>query len=154
MELCNSFDENQKVIFGHDYGAAVWIQAVKVNLSDKITDDDVTEIGKELSVEKRFFDRFLKSYFMESFDVGSTVNKNRYTYAFSGEGRYLKGFEEDILEHNFFTVEQMKKIINKIESGSMEVLQCADAKQLKIFVDSLKTVVAECRETLFVSVMS
>ena len=142
------------MIFGHDYGAAVWIQAVKVNLSDKITDDDVTEIGKELSVEKRFFDRFLKSYFMESFDAGSTVNKNRYTYAFSGEGRYLKGFEEDILEHNFFTVEQMKEIINKIESGSMEVLQCADAKQLQIFVDSLKTVVAEGRETSFVSVMS
>ena len=42
---CNSFTDWKKVIIGHDYGAAVWIQPVNLNIEDRITDKCVHEVG-------------------------------------------------------------------------------------------------------------
>ena len=94
-------NRKQNVKLGHDYGAATWIRAVKVNNSEKITDEDVEETGPEISIDNNFFNRVLKSLFSECFDEDLPVNKNRYTYTFSSEGRYLKGFQEEILEHHY-----------------------------------------------------
>ena len=91
-----------RVIIGHDFGAAVWIQAVKVNLKGNPA-EDVIEMGKEISVDSGFFKSILKPMFLKEFDPEIPENKLRYTYAFSVEGRHLTGFEEDILEHNYFT---------------------------------------------------
>ena len=160
-ELCNSFDEDHQVIIGHDFGGAVWIQAVEVNVSDKILTKDTKEVGKEISVNKSFFDRVLKSLFVKAFDPSMTENKNRYTYAFSEEGRYLTCFEEDILEYNFFTYEQIEKILDIIEDcvrdGAKRIekrIGGKDAIQLVTFAAHMRRIMAENPDLKLISVLS
>ena len=160
-ELCNSFDEDNQIIIGHDYGGAVWIQVVKVNASDKILSKDIKEVGKEISVNKPFFDRVLKPLFVEAFDPNMTENKNRYTYAFSEEGRYLTCFEEDILENNFFTYEQIEKILDIIEDCVRdgvkrigERIEGKDAIQLVTFAAHMRRIMAENPDLKLISVLS
>ena len=160
-ELCNSFDEDNQIIIGHDYGGAVWIQVVKVNASDKILSKDIKEVGKEISVNKPFFDRVLKPLFVEAFDPNMTENKNRYTYAFSEEGRYLTCFEEDILENNFFTYKQIEKILDIIEDCVRdgvkrigERIEGKDAIQLVTFAAHMRRIMAENPDLKLISVLS
>lgn len=160
-EKCNRFDEDHLVIIGHDFGNAVWIQAVEVAVSDKILLNDIHEVGKEISVNKSFFDRTIKSLFVEYFDPNMTENKNRYTYAYSKEGRYLTCFEECILEHNFFTYEQIKKTLDRIEDIIREGaereenrLGGRDAIQLAVFVDEMRCMMAESSDLKLISVLS
>ncbi len=144
MEPCNSFDEENKVIIGHDYGHAVWVQVVKVTDTDKILDDDIAPVGEEISVEKCFFDSVCKDYFLEVFDAEMSENKHRYTYAFSDEGRYLTRFEEEILEPNFFTYEQIEQIIERM-GGEPKLLT---------FTRYMKSIMAHNSDEKLVSVMS
>ncbi len=160
-ELCNSFDEDHQVIIGHDFGGTVWIQAVEVNVSDRILSDDIKEVGKEISVSKRFFDRVLKTFFVGAFDPNMIENKNRYTYAFSEEGRYLNCFEEDILEENFFTYEQIEKILDVIDyyvkDGAKlieERISGKDAIQLVTFAAHMRRIMAENPSLKLISVLS
>ena len=160
-ELCNSFDEDHQVIIGHDYGGAVWLQAVKVTVSDKILSDDIIEIGKEISVNKAFFDRVLKRLLVEEFDPVMTENKNRYTYAFSEEGRYLTGFEEGILENNFFTYEKIEKMLAVIEDcvkdGAWLIenrIGGKDAIQLMTFAAYVRRIMDENADLKLISVLS
>lgn len=157
----NSFDEDKKIIVGHDCGAAVWIKSVKVENTDKITNADVTEIGMEISVEKSFFDEFLKALFIERFDTELPQNKNRYTYAFDKNGRYLNSFEEEILEHNFFTYNQINEILDKIGSLDIDISHSGFESdiintliQLQTFVVHVRRIMVENYETDFISVMS
>lgn len=41
FKYCYSFDEMGNVFLGHDYGGAVWMQAVKVKDAEKITDREL-----------------------------------------------------------------------------------------------------------------
>lgn len=149
-EVCNSFYEDHQVIIGHDFGGAVWIQVVEVNVSDKILTKDIKEVGKEISVKKTFFDRVLKPLFVDKFDPNMTENKNRYTYAYSEEGRYLACFEEDILENNFFTYEQIEKILSVIDNcvvdGAKRIeerIGGKDAIQLVTFAAHIDTIASD-----------
>ena len=160
-ELCNSFNEDHQVIIGHDFGGAVWVQVVEVNVSDKILTKDIKEVGKEISVKKTFFDRVLKPLFVEEFDPNMTENKNRYTYAYSEEGRYLACFEEDILENNFFTYEQIEKILDVIDNcvvdGAKRIeerIGGKDAIQLVTFAAHMRRIMAENPNLNLISVLS
>ncbi len=160
-ELCNSFDEDHQVIIGHDSGGAVWIQTVEVDVSDKILSKDIKEVGKEISVNKAFFDRVLKPLFIKAFDPDMTENKKRYTYAFSDEGCYLTGFEDDILENNFFTYEQTENVLSIIESCVGDDTQHIekwivdkDAIQMMTFTAYVRRIMAESPESKLISVLS
>lgn len=161
FKYCYSFDEMGNVFLGHDYGGAVWMQAVKVKDAEKITDREVKEIGKEISVYIHFFDWVLKPIFLEVFDPEMPVNKKRYTYAFSDEGRYINCFEENILEYNFFTYDQIGEIITRIENLAKDITQRAekkigndDAKQMLTLTAFLKEIMDENPETNLISVLS
>ncbi len=161
MYMCNSFDEEHKVVMGHDYGGAVWFQVVDVTLSDRITNQQVNEIGKEVSVSIGFFDRILKPLLTEVFDMELPANKNRYTYAFSSEGRYVSGFGENILEPNFFTYDQMESVIRQIEDLIKDDSRCVerrfsdtDSIQLMTFSTYVRDIMQEHPETNLISVMS
>ena len=144
-ELYNSYDENHQVIIGHDYGNSVWIQVIEVSVSE--TTEVVNATGKEISVNKDFFDRVFKKLFVQNFDSDMSENKRRYTYAFSNEGRYLSEFEENILEYNFFTYEQIEKIATTIEEcvrdGALRIEECiggTDAVQMVTFAAHLRRI--------------
>ena len=112
---CFDYDEKHQVIIGHDSGAALWIHVADVRDSDKILTDDVTELGLEISVYESFFDDIVRPIFVDVFDPEMPLNRHRFTYGMRDEGQYLHRFEERILEYNFFTYDQVKEIIERIE---------------------------------------
>ena len=157
--ICNNFEENNAVMMGHDYGDAVWIRAVKVHESERITANDVVEEGEEISVDKEFFERYLKSIFLDYFNSGMQANKKRFTYAFSDEGRYLAGYEEGILEHNFFTYTQFEEIIEKVEEfaesmANNDKIAAGTIKQLRRFVIFANEIIAGSVNSKMISVSS
>ena len=156
MHYCNSFSEQNKVLVGHDYGAAVWIQPVNVDVEERITDKCVHEVGMEISVESDFFMKALEEGFLKFFDPELKVNAKRYTTAFSDGGRYLTGLEREILEPNFFTYEEIRDVIDYYErlitdydssSCSMEV-----SNLIKV-IDLLKKMIALTPDADYISVM-
>ena len=89
------------------------------------------------------------------------VNKNRYTYAFSDEGRYINCFEENILEYNFFTYDQMNEIISRIEDvtedglhGKEKGTEEGEASQLKALVSYLRMIMEESPDTNLIGMLS
>ena len=46
---CNSFTEDNRMFIGHDYGAAVYVRAVQVDVSDKITADKEVDSNEKRS---------------------------------------------------------------------------------------------------------
>lgn len=77
------------------------------------------------------------------------------------EGRYLTCFEECILEHNFFTYEQIEKTLDRIEDIIREGaereenrLGGRDAIQLAVFVDEMRCMMAESSDLKLISVLS
>ncbi|MBR4587279.1 MAG: type II toxin-antitoxin system HicB family antitoxin [Lachnospiraceae bacterium] len=157
--ICNTAEENDAVMTGHDCGDAVWIRAVHVREGERITANDVVEEGEEISVDKEFFERYLKSIFLDYFNSGIQANRNRFTYAFSDEGRYLAGFEEGILEHNFFTYTQFEEIIEKVEEFAESMtnndkINADTANQLRRFVIYANQIMAGSPNTNMISVSS
>ncbi len=162
-ELCNSFDEEsgRRVIVGHDMGAALWFQVVDVKESDKIMFDDVTRIGMEISVQESFFDEVLRPIFVEAFDAEMAINKKRFTYGLRDEGQYLTCFEERILEYNFFTYDQMRAILDRIDElvrdGAQRIeraIEGTDAIQLVTLTSHVRHIMEEYPEHNVVSVLS
>ena len=162
-ELCNSFDANssEKVIVGHDMGAALWFQVVDVKESDRIMFDDVRGIGLEISVQESFFDEVLRSIFVEAFDAELPINKKRFTYGLRDEGQYLTCFEERILEYNFFTYDQMKGILERIDElvrdGAQRIereIKGTDAIQLVTLTAYVRHIMEEYPEHSVISVLS
>ena len=154
---CNSFTDRNKVIVGHDYGAAVWIQPVNLNIEDRITDKCVHEVGMEISVELDFFEKTLEEGFVKFFNPELEVNSKRYTKAFSDEGRYLTGFEREILEPNFFTYEEIRDVIGYYERSltDYDSLSCSlDVSNLIKVIDLLKKMIALTPDADYISVMS
>ncbi len=158
---CNSFTDWNKVIVGHDYGAAVWIRPVNVDIKDKITDGCVHEVGMEISVESDFFMKVLEEGFVRFFDPELEANAKRYTKAFSDEGRYLTGFEKEILEPNFFTYEEVRNVIDYYEKrladydrwryGEVELLE---ARSVIEVLNLLKKMLEQTSYADYISVMS
>ena len=162
-ELCNSFDEEsgRRVIVGHDMGAALWLQVVDVKESDKIMFDDVTRIGMEISVQESFFDEVLRPIFVEAFDAEMAINKKRFTYGLRDEGQYLTCFEERLLEYNFFTYDQMRAILDRIDElvrdGAQRIeraIEGTDAIQLVTLTSHVRHIMEEYPEHNVVSVLS
>lgn len=162
-EFCNSFyeDDAAQVIVGHDQGAAVWFQVADVKESDKIMDDDVIECGLKISVSETFFDDVLRRLFVDVFDPDMALNKNRFTYGMREEGEYLHRFEERILEHNFFTYDQMNEILERIDDlvrdGAQrieEAINGTDAIQLVTFTSHIRHIMEDYPENNIISVMS
>lgn len=158
---CNGFTEDEKIIIGHDYGGAVWLRAVEVQNSDMITHREVKEIGSEISIDIHFFDEVLRPFFIENFDADMCINKNRYTYAFNEKGRYLTGFEENILEYNFFTYTQFTQILDDIEEYAKDTqkrskrsLSETDAAQFMILSELGRKIMQENPATDLISVLS
>ncbi len=88
-------------------------------------------------------------------------NRNRYTYAYSEEGRYLKRFEEDILEYNFYSYEQIEKILEEIDKYLRDGVQRiemavggTDAIQMITLAAHLRQIMAENPDLGIISVMS
>ncbi len=161
-ELCNSFDEEsgRHVIVGHDMGAALWLQVVDIKESDRIVFDDVTGIGMEISVHESFFDEVLRPIFVGAFDAEMPLNKKRFTYGLD-TGRYLTCFEERILEHNFFTYDQMNTILERIDElvkdGAWRIekaIDGTDAIQLVTLTAHVRHIMEEYPEYSVISVLS
>lgn len=154
--LCNSYKPGKSIVAGHDTGASVWIQPVQIDCGEKILQENIHETGIEISLEQNFFCRLLRPLFIDAFDPELSQNKNRFTYAFSDEGRYLKGFAEECLEHNFFTYQQMEDILKKIgEIDQKKIeLQEFDPAELINFETHIRHIMESCSETGFISVMS
>lgn len=106
---------HEEIFVGHNYGAATWIQAAMVDISERIEFSAVHEVGMEVSVDKDVFDKEFKNLFLIYFDSELVVNKNRFTRAFSDEGRYLTRYESDVLEPNFFTKSSIVEISDELE---------------------------------------
>lgn len=119
MEKMRSQPE-EDIFVGHNYGAATWIQAVLIGFSSKIEFKDIHEVGLEVSVDKNLFDTEFKDVFLRYFDPEFVINKNRFTRAFSDEGRFLTGYESDVLEPNFFTKSSIEEIIDELEMRGRE----------------------------------
>ncbi len=161
-DLCDSFRADCQVIVGHDYGNAVWFRTVDVQESDKILQEDIRETGKEISVSIDFFNRFLKKILMVAFDPNMPVNRNRYTYAFSEEGRYLDRFEELVLEHNFLTYDQMTRVVDFIDDCILKgnrryqryEIEDPDSIQLLTFTAHIRQIMEDHPELNLISVMS
>lgn len=154
-ERCNSFSDNCRAIVGHDYGAAVWIRPVIIEDGEKIMSSNVHEVGMEISVDSSFFNDVLLDGFMKFFDPELDVNKKRFTRAFSDGGRFLTGFEREILEQNFFTYESIKEIIKYFEdiASSNEAGKLETAEMIKV-IELLKTMMKFFPEAKYISVMS
>ncbi len=110
----------EEIFVGHNYGAATWIQAVLIDFSPQIEFKDIHEVGIEVSVDKDLFDTEFKAVFLKHFDPEFEINKNRFTRAFSDEGRFLTGYESDVLEPNFFTKSSIEKIADELEMRGRE----------------------------------
>ncbi len=157
MHYCNSFSEQNKVLVGHDYGAAVWIQPVNVDVEERITDKCIHEVGMEISVESDFFMNALEEGFMKFFDPELKANAKRYTKAFSDGGRYLTGFEKEILEPNFFTYEEIRGVIDYYEKllADYDSSNCSlDARNVTNVMDLLKKMMTLTPDSDYISVMS
>ncbi len=154
-ERCNSFSDNCRAIVGHDYGAAVWMRPVIIEDGEKIMSSNVHEVGMEISVDSSFFNDVLLDGFMKFFDPELDVNKKRFTRAFSDGGRFLTGFEREILEQNFFTYESIKEIIKYFEdiASSNEAGKLEIAEMIKV-IELLKTMMKCFPEAKYISVMS
>ena len=159
--LCNSFETGKSVAIGHDMGAAVWFQAVRIDHEnkDKILEQDVTETGIEISVDQEFFRKYLRPLLIDEFDPHLPVNSKRFTHAFSNEGRYLNGFEEDCLECNFFTYRQMEKILHQMDDSDFaeiykDQISESDLKALMEFGSHIRHIMEQNPNADFVSVMS
>lgn len=153
---CNSFSNRDRVLVGYDYGAAVWIQPVNINIEDRITDKCVHEVGMEISVELDFFEKTLEEGFVKFFNPELEVNAKRYTKAFSDEGRYLTGFEKEILEPNFFTYEEIRDVIDYYERliTDHDSSSCSlEASNLIRVIDLLKKMIALTPDADYISVM-
>ncbi|WP_051197256.1 hypothetical protein [Butyrivibrio sp. XBB1001] len=105
----------EEIFVGHNYGGATWIRAVLVDFSEKIELSDIHEVGMEISIDKDVFDTEFKDIFLRHFDPEFVINKNRYTRAFLDGGRYLTGYESDVLEPNFFTKVAIVEIADELE---------------------------------------
>ena len=147
---CNSFTEDNRMFIGHDYGAAVYVQAVQVDVSDKITAEDVHEVGEEISIEESFFIKALMPVFEKYFEPQEPVNKYRFTRAFSGEGRYITRFEMHALEPNFYTMDMARKIIAELEI--MGKSENADAKWFGKLAEYMEKIVNVAPQGSFISV--
>ena len=153
---CNSFSNRDRVLVGHDYGAAVWIQPVNLDIEDRITGKCVHEVGMEISVELDFFEKTLEEGFVKFFNPELEVNAKRYTKAFSDEGRYLTGFEREILEPNFFTYEEIRDVIGYYERVLTDYDSSSyslDVSNLIKVIDLLKKMIALTPDADYISVM-
>ena len=161
MNYCNSLSDRNKVMIGHDYGAAVWIQPVNIDIKDRITNKCVHEVGMKLSIDFFFFMNILQEGFMKFFDPKLEVNAKRYTKAFSDGGRYLTGFEIDVLEPNFFTYEEIKGVIDYYEKLLADFdrwyyseIELLDARNVIKVMELLKKMLKLCPDADYISVMS
>ncbi len=148
---CNSFDEEHRIIMGHDYGAAVWIKIAVVEMAERITIENVHEVGREISIEECFFRKMFQPLFEKYFDPEMPENKHRFTRAFSNEGRYLTGFEPGDLEYNFYSIDTVERIIAE--------LSCYDKKDDSgkwgvILAENLEQIIYEAPKGSLVYVMS
>lgn len=128
----------------------MYIRAVQVDVSEKITANDVHEVGEEISIDESFFIKALMPVFKKYFEPQEPVNKFRFTKAFSDEGRYLSGFEMHVLEPNFYNMDVARKIIGELdimgESGT------ADAKWFSKLAEYLEIIVNSAPQGSFTSV--
>ena len=150
IEHCNCFDHNRKVIVGHDYGAAVWIQPVVLDDVDKLMQTNVHEVGMKISVHWYFFDRILKDVFLRYFDPELDVNKKRYTKGFGDGGRFVEGYESNSLEPNFFTYDNIQEIIRYYR----ENVGTNDFNSLNKILQLLEEMMRLSPEAQYISLMS
>ena len=136
----------EDIFVGHNYGAATWIRAALVDISEKIEFSAIHEVGMEVSVAKEVFDTEFEEIFLKRFDPELVVNKNRFTRAFLDGGRYLTGYEIDVLEPNFFTQSAIEEIIDEIETRGRD----HDIKLASL----LKDVVREAPEGSYILIYS
>lgn len=94
---------------GHDYSSYFWFRPVTIKLGEKITDDDVTELDEEFSIEEGDVECFLAYFFYKHFDNELIYNKRRYENAFG----FIDGFEW-YLTYNFFTYERIRVLAEDI----------------------------------------
>lgn len=98
---------------GHDSSSYFWFRPVKVRLEEKVTDDDVTELDEEFSIEEGDVECFLAYFFYKHFDNELIYNKRRYE---EGMG-FIAGFEW-YLTYNFFTYESIRTLAEDIENAA------------------------------------
>ena len=158
---CNCFSDNCRVIVGHDYGAAVWMQPVIIDDVDRIMSDSVQEVGMEISVDTSFFNGILWEGFNRFFEPELNVNKKRFTKAFSDGGRFLTRFERDVLEPNIYTYESVNEIIkyfedivSSYEGRYHEALKMYEANEMIKIMELLKIMMKLSPEARYISVMS
>ncbi len=96
---------------GHDYSSYFWFRPVKVKLAEKVTEDNVTELDEEFSIEEGDVECFLAHFFYKHFDNELVYNKRRYEYGLG----FIEGFEW-YLTYNFFTYEGIRALAEDINN--------------------------------------
>ena len=109
-------------IEGHDFGASFWIFPVVVNKKESIgiSDSDVEELHDRISIDEEWVNRLLYNIFSRFFDSSMQINRERINYHEIDREtgienvEYVKGFDS-CLAYNFYTYEQMGKILSEID---------------------------------------
>lgn len=130
-------------IEGHDSGNVYWIQPVLVTISNNVTNIDEEFLQYEISVDADVFNRYFKKFFLKYFEANMLENRSRYTKANLDKGEYLNNFD-DVLEHNFYTVDQIRAVIADID----EVY-----KGFFDFSDCVRKMCDKCKKNNLISVM-
>lgn len=102
-----------EIIEGHDYSSYFWFRPVRVQLHEKIRDEDVIELDEEFSIEEEDVDCFLAHFFYKHFDNELVYNKRRY----EDFEDFISGFVWN-LTYNFFTFEGIRALAADIEHAA------------------------------------
>jgi len=109
-----------EIIDGHDSGGCFWFKPCNIDITDNKGKKDyweqVMSAENEISVDEIYFDDFLAYFFLQEFEEELEANKIRY----DSELDRIKGFGWN-LDYNFFTVEQVKKVVDKIWNFAIDM---------------------------------
>jgi len=107
-----------EIIDGHDTGGVFWFRPCDVDVTDNKGKKDyweqVVRAENEISVDEIYFDDLLAYFFLQEFDEELDANKIRY----DSENYRIEGFGWN-LDYNFFTIEQVKKVVDKMTAFAL-----------------------------------
>ena len=111
-------DEIIKIIEGHNSSSYFWIMPVKIKDMNKNTDamDNVEECSElEISIEEEDIRSYLFPLLLEAFDDELEVNKKRNVDMIEYIRPQVTSSFEWYLTYNFFTIENIENLINRIK---------------------------------------
>ncbi len=122
-----------EIIEGHDVSSYFWIFPVLLDKRTEIFWWDVRKIKDEISIEENDISCFLAYFFYKYFDRNLSENAERVEYD-GDELEHIKGFVWN-LEHNFYTYDAIKSMIEEIKDTSIALLDDDNNELLTSIID-------------------